>query len=83
VRALDTSAVKPAPVTGIAARIGVPPPAGFGLDFLPGRQSGMDVIPHVHERGCDDQTAALAVGRVALSACSVSSFSWVVQACAW
>ena len=36
VRQLDTSAVKPAPVTGIAARIGVPPPAGFGLDFLPG-----------------------------------------------
>jgi hypothetical protein len=36
VRQLDTSATKPAPVMGIAARIGVPPPAGFGLDLLPG-----------------------------------------------
>ena len=42
-RPLDASAVKPAPLTGIAARIGVPPPAGFGLDFLPGSQSVMQL----------------------------------------
>lgn len=36
VRQLDTSAIKAPQLTGIAAKIGVPPPAGFGLDFLPG-----------------------------------------------